>query len=175
MRISENQALDCLKSDDLIGIGMEADAIRRELHPEQVVTYTLSQDGNDTTAVLLFGKGETVEDRIAELAAIREKAERGEISALRLIASRDLAPEDPTAVEYLKTLAVARLFLDNVPHIEASLDTQGLKVLQMALRFGADDAGVIDAGEEENVRRVIRGAGFQPVERDVAYRMAFVG
>jgi cyclic dehypoxanthinyl futalosine synthase len=178
MGITRQQALDCFASDDLIGIGMEADAIRRALHPEGVVTYTLGADPAleaESTATMTIGQGESVEQRIEQFEKLRvEQQETGVFHAFRLITSSALAPDDPTAVEYLKTLAVSRLYLDNIPNIEASLDTQGLKVLQMTLRFGANDAGVINETTEEDIRRVIRGAGFQPIQRDTSYRTMFL-
>jgi cyclic dehypoxanthinyl futalosine synthase len=76
-----------------------------------------------------------------------------------------------TAVERLKTLAIARMFLDGIENVQVGAG-QGLKVLQTALRFGANDAGWVTRGgaSEEDVRRVIRDAGFRPVQRDAAYR-----
>ena len=77
-----------------------------------------------------------------------------------------------TAVERLKTLAIARMFLDNIENVQAMQAGHGLKVLQTGLRFGANDAGSVRAenGSEEDVRRIIRDAGFRPAERDMAYR-----
>ncbi len=179
MGITRQQALDCFASDDLIGIGMEADAIRRDLHPEGVVTYTLGVTDPaleaKSTATMTIGQGESVEQRIEQFEKLRvEQQETGAFHAFRLITSSALAPDDPTAVEYLKTLAISRLYLDNIANIEASFDTQGLKVLQMTLRFGANDAGVINETTEEDIRRVIRGAGFQPIQRDASYRTMFL-
>jgi cyclic dehypoxanthinyl futalosine synthase len=89
--------------------------------------------------------------------------------------------EEPTAVEYLKVLAVSRMVLDNIEHIEVGGSGRGLKVLQTGLGFGANDAGWLmhegsgatGAGEED-LRRVIRDAGFRPVERDAAYRVMYL-
>jgi len=218
MGITKEQALDCLRSADLIGIGMEADAVRRELHPEGVVTYTvgpasdprgagldsLSADGFKigpaagelleihrrahraglrTTAGMVFGAGESVEERVDHLFAIRQLQEEtcGFIaftpSSYRPIAGD--TRETPTAVEYMRTLAVSRMVLDNVENVESNCVAQGLKVVQMALRFGANDAGVIRcegraAFTEEDLRRVIRDAGFRPVERDSLYATMFL-
>jgi cyclic dehypoxanthinyl futalosine synthase len=88
--------------------------------------------------------------------------------------------DEPTAVGYLKMLAVSRMVLDNIENVEAGGAGRGLKVLQTGLRFGANDAGwlmaegsaAIDTGEED-LRRVIRDAGFRPVERDAPYRTMF--
>jgi cyclic dehypoxanthinyl futalosine synthase len=61
--------------------------------------------------------------------------------------------------------------------VQASGTTQGLKVLQMGLRFGANDVGPVrpQAGSEEDVRRIIRDAGFRPAQRDMAYRTMMLG
>ena len=90
--------------------------------------------------------------------------------------------EEPTGIDYLKMLAVSRLFLDNIQHIQASWLTQGLKLGQTALRFGADDMGSIMIEEnvvsaagantcanEAELRYQIREAGFSPQQRDILY------
>jgi cyclic dehypoxanthinyl futalosine synthase len=292
MSITRQQALDCFASDDLIGIGMEADALRRNLHPEGVVSYTIErtidcsfdqnldplfhqidkateagattlrlrnsdpdatqithhestiasikkrypnlaisgQNANEiialatrsnitlhdclirlrdagiddisgdtshttdwlnlhktahnlkirTTATMIFGLGETTEQRIHHLETIYNlQQETAGFKAFIPIASPALGLEEPTAVEYLKTLAISRLYLDSVPNIQTSGEEQGLKVLQMALRFGSNDAGSITIAprahsSEEDLRRIIRGAGFRPVQRDNSYRTMFL-
>jgi cyclic dehypoxanthinyl futalosine synthase len=88
------------------------------------------------------------------------------------------------ALAYLQMLAVSRLYLDNFANLQASWVTQGLKIGQMALRFGANDMGslmieenvVAAAGTsyrttEEEIRRAIRETGYQPRKRDVFYRL----
>jgi len=92
--------------------------------------------------------------------------------------------DGPTAVEQLKTLAVARVFLDNIENIQWSGGGQGLQLLQMGLRFGANDAGSVapfangaaaaNRTSEEDLRRIIRDVGFQPVQRDASYRTMFL-
>jgi cyclic dehypoxanthinyl futalosine synthase len=93
--------------------------------------------------------------------------------------------EDATAVDYLKTLAVTRIFLDNVEHLQTDWSVMGPKVLELALRFGADDAGAIPwsqagnpepshHGGESELRRIIRDAGFRPVERDALFRQSLL-
>lgn len=288
MGISREQALDCFKSDDLIGIGMEADALRRKLHPEGVVSYamerTLSchgleldavmaeidaaqdmgatgivlefgatsfdaalhliaeakerfpalslraftageiaaagvadavarlqaagldsiggakpevadavwlnvhrsahQAGMRTTARIVFGAGETVAERLERFDAIRTlQAETGGFASIapvsfHAVGGREL--DETTAVEYLKTLAVARIYVDNIENVEADWTTQGLKVLQMGLRFGANDVGAVQVettkgATEEELRRVIRDAGFRPAQRELGYRAMLVG
>jgi cyclic dehypoxanthinyl futalosine synthase len=315
MGISTAQALDCFHSNDLVGIGMEADAVRRTLHPEGVVSYlvdrrisiasvdaaaaealyaraaetldlggtglhldlaprftpdldqlcvllsglrqrhpalrlhglsatsvallaaasglslrdTLSRlhtagldslDGDDalvtsdasqqnhwlethrtahqiglrSTAAIVFGLAETLAQRVDHLQAIRSlQQETGGFTAFTPIAFHPethpghAIPVDwqpPTAVEYLRTLAISRMLLDNIDHIQSSSSAQGLKVVQMTLRFGSNDLGSIalDPGvprpaqrvTEEDLRRVIRDAGFRPAQRDTLYRTLYL-
>jgi len=316
MGISRNEALDCFRSDDLIGIGMEADAVRRRLHPEGVVSYVIdgrvtytesatgagfdplcekisnivargghgvmlqgdvtpaltiswfdglfrsikkrfpaiwlhslsaseilsiaehsgltvpdtiarlrdagldSIPGDDagilddevqqgtrqkwttadwlavhraahklgiqTTATMTFGCGETMEHRVNHLEAVRSLQE--ETNGFASFTPWSFAPkaasvqgfEEATAVEYLKTLAISRMYLDNVQNVQSNLETQGLKVLQVGLRFGGNDVGSVmlaegaNAATEEQLRQVIRDAGFKPVQRDTVYRTMFL-
>jgi cyclic dehypoxanthinyl futalosine synthase len=210
MGISREQALECLKSDDLIGLGMEADAVRRRLHPEGVATYVVECEtecgpeltgparvagwiaahreahglGQRTTARMVFGAGETLEQRVDFLEAVRAlQKETGGFAAFVPVAApavngRQL--DSVTAVERLKMLAVARMFLDNVENVQAdgvASGIDGLKVLQTALRFGANDLGAVEPGcgrSEENLRRIIRDAGLRPAERDAAYRVMMI-
>ena len=316
MGITRQQALDCFASDDLIGIGMEADALRRTLHPEGVVTYTVDrlldcadpdpntfydrvretvdmgatgillpsgaqpnvpldryeslltgikqrfpgiqlhglcatqilalasasqlslrdtiarlhdagldsiagsavifndeirkraapdkcttaewinvhrtahQLGLRTKATMIFGVGETMADRIDHLEILRTlQEETGGFTAFTPLAAQPgvavipSAVAEPTAVEYLTTLAVSRLYLDNIENLQGSWRTQGLKVLQMGLRFGGNDVGSVLLEEhaskpggatEEELRRIIREAGFRPVQRDTLYRTMFL-
>ncbi|HVH60961.1 MAG TPA: hypothetical protein VM709_11530, partial [Candidatus Sulfotelmatobacter sp.] len=91
--------------------------------------------------------------------------------------------EETTAVDYLKTLAVSRVYLDNIDHIQSSWLTPGIKVCQVGLQFGADDvgsilieenvvfaAGVKNRTNEGELRRIISDAGFIPAQRDTLYR-----
>ena len=95
--------------------------------------------------------------------------------------------EEVTAVDYLKTLAVSRLYLDNVPNVQASWLTPGHKLCQIALRFGANDVGSIlieenvvyaagckNTSSEEILRQLISDAGFRPFKRDTLYRTYFL-
>lgn len=312
MGISREQALDCLQSDDLIGVGMEADAVRRSLHPEGVVSYAIerkmdcsivtsslraddaslsrlcdeitetveqgstgvclvSESGFDACGIggvenvlrsvrksfpalwieglsaaeivaLAAGSGPGVSETIARLhgagmdaiagekvaqprcnmdewlavhraahglgmqtvAAMLPVVEEASASLIdSLQAVRRLQQEtggfvafvpqcfpsrnatggwdEPTAVEQMKTLAVARIFLDNIENVQVSAAVQNLKVLQMGLRFGANDVGSITPDpsklshtSEEDLRRIIRDAGFRPVQRDSIYRTMFL-
>ena len=138
--------------------------------------------GLQTVATMTFGAGETLEQRVGFLEAVRRlQEETGGFSAFIPVAGdapggREL--DGVTAVERLKTLAIARMFLDNIENVQASRAGQALKVLQMALRFGGNDVGSVTAesgGSEEDVRRIIRDAGFRPARSGMAvYRAMFL-
>jgi cyclic dehypoxanthinyl futalosine synthase len=151
--------------------------------------------GMRTTATMMFGCGETHEQRINHLQLVREiQEETGGFTAfIPWTFQRENTPlgksvrEEATAVEYLKTLAVSRLYLDNVEHVQSSWVTQGLKTCQMGLRFGGNDVGSIMIEEnvvaaagahyrasEEELRRLIRDAGFIPKQRDSLYRTYYL-
>ncbi|HEY4491316.1 MAG TPA: dehypoxanthine futalosine cyclase, partial [Acidobacteriota bacterium] len=89
-----------------------------------------------------------------------------------------------TGADFLKTLAISRIFLDNIENVQSSWLTQGLKLGQVALRFGANDMGSVMIEEnvvsaaganyratEEDLRRLIQDAGFHPLKRDTIYRI----
>jgi cyclic dehypoxanthinyl futalosine synthase len=151
--------------------------------------------GLRTTATMMFGCGETVEQRMNHLEAVRRlQAETGGFTAFipwtfqrENTALGRLVGEEATAVEYLKTLAISRLYLEDIPNLQASWVTQGLKTCQIGLRFGANDvgsimieenvvsaAGVHHRASEEELRRIIRDAGFLPRQRDTLYRTYFL-
>jgi cyclic dehypoxanthinyl futalosine synthase len=319
MGISRQQALQYLASDDLIGIGMQADALRRKLHPEGVVSYLVDSvlpctaqtvrnmaalgpqmdralqagatslqlqnaagteaitdlatleallrglrqgfsqlqlhgfsatevvalaaanrlspqqvlarlhaagldllDGNDaailddtirpalccaaedwlavhrtahqlglpSVAGITFGLGESVELRVEHLEKIYALQQQTSGFTAFVPRNRQLNPargerklDEATAVEYLKMLAVSRLYLDNIEHVQTEWTAQGSKVMQMALRFGSNDVGSALPQElspetsgqtEEDIRRIVRDAGFRPAQRDTAYRALFL-
>ena len=148
------------------------------------------QVGLRTTATMMFGIGDRVEHRVRHLQRIRDlQDETGGFTAFipwtfqreNTALGRKIT-EEPTGIDYLKMLAVSRLFLDNVQHIQASWLTQGLKLGQTALRFGADDMGSIMIEEnvvsaagantnanEAELRYQIREAGYRPQQRDILY------
>ena len=151
--------------------------------------------GMRTTATMMFGCGETLEQRMNHLEAVRRlQEETGGFTAFipwtfqrQNTALGRLVGEEATAVEYLKTLAISRLYLEDVPNLQASWVTQGLKTCQIGLRFGANDvgsimieenvvsaAGVHHRAAEEELRRIIRDAGFLPKQRDTLYRTYFL-
>ena len=108
---------------------------------------------------------------------------KGGITSSRL-KTQDSKLHPATGVEYLRVLALSRIYLDNVPNIQASWVTQGLKMAQVALRFGANDFGstmieenvVAAAGVKfrvsvRDIINAIRGAGFKPAQRDMYYNI----
>ena len=143
--------------------------------------------GLKTTATMMFGHIETVEERIAHLLAIRDLQDRtGGFTAFIpwtfQPGNTELHLTEAKGVEYLRMLALSRLVLDNIPNIQASWVTQGPKVAQVALYFGANDLG--STMIEENVvaaagvchrlsllemRQLIETAGFEPCQRDTFY------
>ncbi|MGB2628481.1 MAG: cyclic dehypoxanthinyl futalosine synthase [Candidatus Acidiferrum sp.] len=146
--------------------------------------------GLRTTATMMFGCGETLEHRVNHFERIRKiQEETGGFTAFIpwIFAAENTAwgkkVQETTAVDYLKTLAVSRLYLDNIDHIQSSWLTPGIKVCQIGLQFGADDVGsilieenvVFAAGvkhrtNEQELRRIIVDAGFLPAQRDTLYR-----
>jgi cyclic dehypoxanthinyl futalosine synthase len=140
---------------------------------------------------ITIGNSESLEQRIDTIAMMRVLQQESHATrdvlvrvhrATTLEARRE---EEATAVDYLKTLAVARLFLDNIEHLQTDWSVMGPKVLELALHFGADDAGSIPwsqagspepshHGGESELRRVIRDAGFRPVERDALFRQSLL-
>ena len=152
------------------------------------------RQGIPGTATMMFGSVETLEDRVEHMRVIRDLQD--ETGGFRAFipwsfqsghTALEGTTEQATGVDYLMTLAVSRLYLDNVPHIQASWVTQGLKLGQVALRFGADDLGstmieenvVAATGVRSSVNRedlvhAIREAGFVPAQRRTDYSLVEV-
>ena len=146
--------------------------------------------GLRTTATMMFGCGEELRHRVNHLERVRQiQEETGGFTAFIpwIFAAENTAlgkkVQETTAVDYLKTLAVRRLYLDNIDHIQSSWLTPGIKVCQIGLQFGADDVGSILIEEnvvyaagvrrrtnEQELRRIILDAGFLPAQRDTLYR-----
>lgn len=140
---------------------------------------------------ITIGNSESLEQRVKTLAMLRAfQEESNAIQAVLVRVHHAASPEarreeEATAVDYLKTLAATRLFLDNVEHLQTDWSVMGPKVLELALRFGADDAGSVPwsqagspepshHGGESELRRIIRDAGFRPVERDALFRQSLL-
>jgi cyclic dehypoxanthinyl futalosine synthase len=146
--------------------------------------------GLKTSVTMMFGLGETLADRMEHLFRVREtQARSGGFTAFICWPLQpehsEMADQPKTdAVTYLRTQAIARIVLDNVPNIQASWVTMGPKIGQVALRFGANDFGSLMM--EENVvsaagttwrmtlpemRRLIADAGYRPVQRRQDYSL----
>ena len=140
---------------------------------------------------ITIGNSESLEQRIATLEMLRGlQQDFHSIQVVRVRVHHAAAPEarreeEATAVDYLRTLAVTRIFLENVEHLQTDWSVMGPKVLELALRFGADDAGRVPwsqtgnpepshHGGESELRRIIRDAGFRPVERDAFFRQSLL-
>ena len=151
--------------------------------------------GLRTTATMMFGCGETIEQRMNHFDLVRQIQEDtgGFTAFIPWAFQREntslgrFIKEEATAVDYLKTLAISRLYLENILNIQSSWVTPGLKTCQVGLRFGGNDVGSIMIEEnvvsaagthhratEEELRRLIRGAGFVPKQRDTLYRTYFL-
>jgi cyclic dehypoxanthinyl futalosine synthase len=160
-----------------------------------LVHRTAHQLGMRTTATMMFGVGESYEQRVNHFQVIRNlQEETGGFTAFipwsfqpKHTALGGRGWDEATAVEYLKVLATSRLYLDNIENVQSSWVTQGLKVLQLGLHFGGNDVGSVMLEEnvvraagtsncttEEELRRVIRDAGFEPRQRDTLYRTLFL-
>ncbi len=190
--------------DSMPGGGAEilVDRVRRLIAPGKCSAgewlQVMSQAhalGMMTTATMMFGTLETPAERLEHLERLRRLQDqslergRGRFTAFipwtfqpRNTALEHLRPA--TAVEYLRLLALSRLFLDNFEHLQASWVTQGAKIAQMALTFGADDLGstmieenvVAAAGarfrlSRREMHRLARDMGFTARQRDTFYHI----
>jgi cyclic dehypoxanthinyl futalosine synthase len=159
------------------------------------VHRTAHELGMRTTATMMFGCGETIEQRMNHLKIVRKiQEETGGFTAFipwsfqrENTSLGRFVKEEATAVEYLQTLAISRIYLANILNVQSSWVTQGLKTCQLGLRFGGNDVGSIMIEEnvvsaagahhrasEEELRRLIRDAGFVPKQRDTLYRTYFL-
>jgi cyclic dehypoxanthinyl futalosine synthase len=150
--------------------------------------------GLRTTATMMFGCGEEFRHRVNHFERLRHIQEDtgGFTSFIPWMFAPENTPlgkkvPEATAVDYLKTLAISRLYLDNIDHVQSSWLTPGIKVCQVGLQFGADDvgsilieenvvyaAGVRNRTNEEELRRIISDAGYIPAQRDTLYRSYFL-
>ncbi len=182
--------------DSLPGGGAEllCDEWRRKVSPGKcsadewlLVMRTAAELGMKATATMVFGMGEELNCRIEHLGMIRDLQD--ETSVFTAFIPWTFQPGNTAlggnpvgAWDYLRTLAVCRLFLDNVANIQASWVTQGTQIAELALRFGANDLGstmieenvVAAAGTtyrmtEQDLVDIIHRAGFDAVQRTTQY------
>lgn len=153
------------------------------------------QEGMKTSVTMMYGIGETLAERIEHLQRVRDVQAR--TNGFTAFICWPLQPENtPTmshmrktdAVDYLRTVAIARMVLDNVPNLQASWVTMGMKVGQTALRFGCNDFGslmieenVVSAANTTHrtttaeIERLIVDAGFKVARRRQDYTMLEAG
>lgn len=146
--------------------------------------------GLKSTATMMFGIGDNVSHRVKHLQRVRDvQDETGGFTAFipwtfqreNTALGRKIT-EEPTGIDYLKMLAVSRIFFDNIQHIQSSWLTQGIRLGQAALGFGADDmgsimieenvvsaAGASNEANEKELRYQISEAGYKPQQRDILY------
>jgi len=184
--------------DSIPGGGAEilVDAVRGSISPNKIgwrqwaeVMSRAARLGMPTTATMMFGSREKPEDIVEHLFRVREIQDGGGsftafIPWTYQPGNTELGGDTATGVEYLKVLALARIVLDNIPNIQASWVTQGAKMAQVALFFGANDLGgtmleenvVAAAGcsfrmSREEMIDLIRGAGFRAAQRTTTYHI----
>ena len=196
--------LECLKRlqaaglDSLPGGGAEilVDEIRKKVSPKKIMTddwlhvmECAHSIGMESTATMVIGFGETMAQRVEHMERIRQLQDRAGgfrafITWTFQPGNTELGGEKTSGWDYMRTLAMTRLYMDNVAHIQGSWVTQGERIGQLTLGFGADDLGSIML--EENVVRaagttydmsinkmaqLIRGAGKRPAQRDSEYNI----
>jgi cyclic dehypoxanthinyl futalosine synthase len=188
--------------DSIPGGGAEilVDRVREVISPKKTTSAEwlgimrhAHRMGISTTATMMYGHVETLEERVEHMRLIRELQD--ETHGFRAFISWTFQDDGnrlgarvpreamPTSFDYLLTQAVSRIYLDNVDHIQSSWVTQGLKIGQVALGFGADDMGSVMIEENvvsaagttyrtstDELVHLIRQLGKTPVQRDTLYR-----
>ncbi|MBR2143230.1 cyclic dehypoxanthinyl futalosine synthase [Anaerovibrio sp.] len=178
------------------GAEILVDEVRQKVSPKKIMTEDwlhvmecAHSIGMKSTATMVIGFGETMAQRIQHMEKIRRLQDktngfRAFITWTFQPGNTQLGGEKTTGWDYMKTLALTRLYMDNISHIQGSWVTQGERIGQLTLAFGADDLGSIML--EENVVRaagtqyemsinkmtdLIRGAGKEPAQRDTEYNV----
>jgi len=199
-RLTVSECLARLKAvglNSIPGAGGEilVDAVREKISPYKNKTdewldcmRSAAALGIKSSASMMYGHVETFADRVEHLCRIRELQD--ECEPFRAFICWPFQPEETklaverkaTSWDYLRTQAIARIFLDNVPNVQLSILTQGPKVAQIALGYGANDFGsvmieenVVSAAgskfiiDENEFRRLIWAAGYEPRRRNTRY------
>jgi cyclic dehypoxanthinyl futalosine synthase len=184
--------------DSVPGGGAEVlvDEVRKRISPNKIgwrqwadVMEEAHSLGMRTTATLMSGVGEASADIVEHLFRVREIQKKtggftAFISWTYQPANTELGGVSATGMEYLKTLALSRIVLDNIDNIQASWVTQGAGIAQVALLFGANDLGgtmleenvVAAAGatfrlSQKEIIALVREAGFIPAKRNTLYKI----
>lgn len=199
--VSIDEAIVRLKNAGLDSVpgasDLLVDRIRKKVSPRKIgkdlwcdVIYSLHRHGMKSSATMTYGMGETDEERIGHLNVVRDVQDKTGI--LRAFIPWSFSPartgleniEPATGIDYLKIVAIARIFLDNITYIQAGWLTEGLKLAQLALAMGANDMGGVlmeetvvkatgietKAGINEFID-IIKNACKKPVLRDSTYRI----
>ena len=202
-RAEKISVLDCLSrlkdagADSIPGAAdMLISSIRKELCGNKCtieewceVMRSLAKLNMSSSATMTFGLGESIAQRIEHLDVIRRLQD--ETGVFKAFIAWPVSPENTEiegkfprvgAPDFLKTLALARIYLDNIKYIQSGWLTEGLKVAEVALEYGANDvggvlmdemvvraAGIDNRATAENMRKIIENAGFKPRERDGLY------
>jgi cyclic dehypoxanthinyl futalosine synthase len=173
------------------------DRVRKKISPLKIdsdqwleVMQVAHELGLKSSATMMFGHVETIEDRVEHLQRIREQQDRG--GGFTAFICWTFQPQHtvlkvkyPTGVaEYLRTQALARIFLDNIDNVQSSWVTQGPGIGQIALKYGANDFGsvmmeenvVSSAGttfrlDATEIESLIRDAGYEPHRRNNWYEL----
>ncbi|MEO3851441.1 hypothetical protein ABGB09_28090 [Streptomyces sp. B8F3] len=166
-RLSRADGVALYGSGDLAWLGGLAHEARTRRHGER--GYFAADASAEAEAVATVTYGEGVEQTVDALLALRDRQDAG----AGLLAVVPLAAGRVTGAEALKTFAVARLLLDNVPHVRAAWTAYGTQTAQLALQHGADDfapaPGAADTLAVGELVELIQDAGLHPVERDAHY------
>ncbi len=201
-RLTVDQVVEALQGaglDSIPGGGGEilVDRVRKLVAGKKALTDqwlevmdSAHRHGMRTTSTMMYGLGETPAERIEHLLRLREQQAR--THGFTAFICWPLQPERTAmegtprtdAVTYLRTLAIARLALDNFDNLQVSWVTMGPKIGQVALRFGANDFGSLMMEESvvsaagttyrttvDEIERLIHGAGFVPVRRRQDYTL----
>ena len=173
------------------------DRIRARVSPKKItvdewreVMRSLYRNNMVSSATMTYGLGETDEEKVAHLKVVRDIQD--ETGILQSFIPWSFSPEKTrmentlpaTGIDYLKILAIARIFLDNITYIQAGWLTEGLKLAQVALTMGANDmggvlmeeivvkaTGIATRTNKNELIHIIQNAGKIPVQRDSRYRV----
>jgi cyclic dehypoxanthinyl futalosine synthase len=184
--------------DSIPGGGAEilVDAVRDRMAPLKVgasawlrVMDCAHRLGIPSTVTMMFGHVESLDDRVEHLVRVRDQQDAtGGFTALIAWTYKpgntELGGRETTSADYLRTQAIARLFVDNIPNLQSSWVTQGTQIGQIALKYGANDMGSVMIEENvvrsagntfcttrDELERLISEAGYHPRQRDTLYRL----
>ena len=170
---------------------------RKDRTEEWLAVHRIAHElGMHTTATMMYGHVETLEDRMEHLRLVRDMQDQ--TGGLTAFIAWNFQPDETalgadrgrfdgrkgTGYDYLRTIAIARIFLDNVPNFQASWVTQGAKIAQVSLGYGVNDFGSTmmeenvvsaagtshtDAMTLQEIQRLITDAGYEPLRRNTRY------